>query len=169
MMSDLKSRMKIVIFGNAGSGKSTMARMYSDKYTLSHLDLDLVAWQNTAPPKRKPIADSEVELSQFLTSNTSWVVEGCYDDLLEFVIEQANKIIFLNPGVEKCISNCKKRPWEPHKYKSLDAQNSNLEMLLCWVKEYIIRKEGCSFLRHNEIYQQFSGEKIEYTSNQQSV
>ncbi|VAW82339.1 hypothetical protein MNBD_GAMMA12-948 [hydrothermal vent metagenome] len=165
-MSKQKSSIKIVIFGNAGSGKSTLANMHSDKYALPHLDLDLVAWQNTDPPKRKPIANSKVQMSQFLNENTSWVIEGCYADLLEFVMKQANKIVFLNPGISTCISNCKKRPWEPHKYKSLVEQNKNLEMLLCWVKEYIIRKDECSLQQHQELYQQFSGEKVEYASNQ---
>jgi len=156
---------KIVIFGNSGSGKSTLAKMYSNKYALHHLDLDTLAWLNTTPPQRKSIEESAVIIKTFLNKNLNWVVEGCYSDLLNIVIKEATKVIFLNPGVEVCINNCKKRPWEPHKYKSLEEQNKNLEMLINWVREYPVRNDEFSLNSHDKLFKEFSGEKEQYTSN----
>ena len=157
---------RIVIFGNSGSGKTTLAKRYSAKYNLAHLDLDTLAWLNTSPPQRKLIEDSSIEISRFLGKNSSWVVEGCYADLLSLVMKSATKIIFLNPGVDICIENCKNRPWEPHKYASLDEQNININMLLNWVKEYISRTDEFSFESHKALYESFQGEKKEIISNQ---
>jgi len=160
---------KIMIFGNSGSGKSTLAKECAEKYKLSHLDLDILAWENTNPPTRKPLSDSICEIGQFIEKNESWVIEGCYSDLLGVVIEKTNEIIFLNPGIETCISNCRNRPWEPHKYNTKEEQDNNLEMLLSWIKQYPDRNNNeCSLSSHQRLFNEFSGKKTEYPSNQRN-
>lgn len=37
--------MKILIFGNSGSGKSTYAKRLAAAHALSHLDLDSIVWE----------------------------------------------------------------------------------------------------------------------------
>jgi len=157
---------RIVIFGNSGAGKSTLAKKYSAIYDLSHLDLDTLAWKKTVPPERKAIQESTVEINRFLSKNPRWVIEGCYADLLNIVLDSASKIIFLNPGTEACIENSKKRPWEPHKYASIEEQNQNLEMLIEWIKEYPVRNDEFSYKAHSKLYEEFPGEKEQFTSNQ---
>lgn len=167
-MRKRKNMERIVIFGNSGSGKSTLAKEYSAKYDLSHLDLDSLAWIIATPPERKPIEESTLIIKNFLNNHSKWVIEGCYSDLLSIVTKEASNIIFLNPGIETCINNCKKRPWEPHKYASIEEQNKNLEMLINWVREYSTRNDEFSFESHNKLYKEFSGEKEEYNSNQRN-
>ena len=156
---------RIVIFGNSGSGKSTLAKKYSVRYNLSHLDLDAVAWKKTVPPERRAIEESTIDIKKFLNTNPKWVIEGCYSDLLSIVIKQASKIIFLNPGTETCINNCRKRPWEPHKYTSIEEQNKNLEMLLSWVTDYTNRNDEFSFQSHDKLFNEFPGHKEQFTTN----
>ncbi|WP_227819924.1 AAA family ATPase [Marinobacterium aestuarii] len=91
---------RIIIFGNSGSGKSTLAKALCKGEHLSHLDLDLIAWQPTSPPQRKPIAESKQEIDAFISANAAWVIEGCYSDLLELALPAASEIIFLNLPVE---------------------------------------------------------------------
>ncbi len=155
---------KIVIFGNSGSGKTTLAKMLSVKYSFSHLDLDTLAWLDTTPPERTPAKESCIMINKFLNNNEKWVIEGCYSDLLGIVIKQADKIIFLNPGIEVCIDNCKKRQWEPHKYASMKEQNENLEMLISWVKNYSVRHDEFSYESHYKLFKTFSGDKEERVS-----
>ena len=156
---------RIIIFGNSGSGKSTLAKEYSLKYDIPLLDLDIFAWESTNPPTRKPLNISKNEILQFTDENKNWVIEGCYSDLIRLVISSTSELIFLNPGVEVCIENCKTRPWEPHKYESEQKQNNNLKMLLNWVKEYPTRKDDFSLISHQNLFKSFSGNKIEYNSN----
>jgi len=159
---------KTLIFGNSGSGKSTLAKIYSEKFGISHLDLDSLAWSDTSPPVRKPINESAEQINTFTDKNKSWVIEGGYSDLLEILSTSATEIIFLNPGVETCIENCKNRPWEPHKYETAEAQNNNLEMLLNWVKEYYIRDDAFSFITHQMFFEHFKGKKTQYQSNKRN-
>lgn len=160
---------KVLIFGNSGSGKSTLAMDYTAKYGLSHLDLDILAWQDTNPPTRILLKNSVAKINQFLEENQNWVIEGCYSDLLSLVIKKANKVIFLNPGVETCITNCRNRPWEPHKYKSKGEQNRNLNTLLSWIKQYPIRNDEFSLAAHQKLFHEFVGKKVEYKSNERNA
>jgi len=161
----MTQRQRIVIFGNSGSGKSTLAKEYVSKYRLIHLDLDTLAWQDTSPPTRRPLTDSANPIEKFIAENTEWVIEGCYADLLSFAIEKASEIIFLNPGIETCIKNCRDRPWEPHKYKTVEEQNQNLDMLRNWVKQYPLRNDEFSLKSHQRLFDEFAGKKKEYSSN----
>ena len=79
---------RVVVFGNSGSGKSTLAKNYSVKYGIAHLDLDILAWQDTNPPTRIPLNDSVTKIEKFLEENQNWVIEGCYSDLLSFIRQQ---------------------------------------------------------------------------------
>ena len=160
---------KILIFGNSGSGKSTLAKRLCEMEGLKHLDLDVLAWQQTIPPKRKPLEESSREINTFIDSCDGWVIEGCYTDLLEVAVPHSNEMIFLNLPISVCISNAKNRPWEPHKYDSKEAQDANLEMLVDWISEYETRVDTFSRKSHLALYQAFGGVKTMYTDNNRSV
>ena len=160
---------KVLIFGNSGSGKSTLAGHFATRFELPRLDLDILAWQDTDPPTRKPLEDSASKINQFLVENRKWVIEGCYSDLLALVLMSTNEVIFLNPGIETCINNCRKRPWEPQKYKSIEEQNSNLDMLVDWVERYPTRNDEFSLASHQKLFNEFAGKKIEYNSNDRNT
>lgn len=150
---------KIIIFGNSGSGKSTMAKKLCSEFTLAHLDLDTLAWLPTTPPQRKLLVDSQKDILNFIKDNDGWVIEGCYCDLIQMAIEGSNELIFMNLPVELCISNAKNRPWEPHKYVSKEAQDKNLEMLIQWISQYNERDDTFSQAAHEKLYEQYRGRK----------
>lgn len=157
--------MKIVIFGNSGSGKSTLASSLAKENELEHMELDTIAWLPTSPPTRMPLEQSKEQISHFTSRNKKWVIEGCYADLLQLVINEATEVIFLNLPVETCVENAKTRPWEPHKYESKKAQDANLAMLIDWIKQYEVRSDTFSKNAHVKLYSEYTGLKKEYTSN----
>lgn len=157
---------KILIFGNSGSGKSTLAKQLCEEYNLSHLDLDGLAWKPTMPPERAPLEESGTAIQAFAATNTGWVIEGCYIDLMEIVAPLSEEIIYLNLPVELCLENAKQRPWEPHKYESKEAQDTNLSMLLEWIKNYEQREDTFSKAAHMDFYTNYSGKKTMHHSNE---
>lgn len=154
-----------MIFGNSGSGKSSLARKLSASGGLSHLELDSIAWQPLTPPERKPLNVSRREIELFTRENNCWVIEGCYSDLLEMVIPDASEIIFLDLPVEACIANAKNRPWEAHKYESKQAQDANLDMLVDWIAQYPQRCDTFSRSSHEALFANYHGKKTRYISN----
>lgn len=156
---------KVLIFGNSGSGKSTLAKAICKADSLTHLDLDTLAWQPTAPLERRPLEESLATIKTFIQTHRGWVIEGCYADLLEQVLHKANEIIYLNLPVADCIANAKSRPWEAHKYPDKESQDANLIMLIEWISQYPQREDTFSQLAHQRLYDQFIGTKTQYTKN----
>ena len=156
---------KIVIFGNSGSGKTTLAKRLVAQYQLAHFDLDLVAWQPGNPPKRASVSDSFASIDSFCAAQNSWVIEGCYADLIEYVCDRANHMIFINLPIAQCISNAEQRPWEPHKYSSKHAQDQNLAMLIEWITDYDNRQDSFSKQAHLSLFENFKATKTMRVSN----
>ena len=152
-------RMRIAILGNSGSGKSTLARWLGDRSGAPLLDLDTVAWE----PNKVAVATAEdasvSSVSAFCTSNTSWVLEGCYANLIRAALPFMPILVFLDPGEERCIANCRSRPWEPHKYASKAAQDERLPFLLTWVRQYYARGGEMSHSSHAATYAAYIGPK----------
>ena len=131
--------------------------------------LDSLAWLPTQPPRRRPLEETTIAINEFVQANESWVVEGCYTDLLEVLEDRASELLFLNPPIEQCLQNAKNRLWEPHKCESKEAQDSNLAMLLEWIAAYENRDDVFSLAAHRAFYERFSGKKICILSNEHSL
>lgn len=126
----------------------------------------MVAWQPDAEePTRRAFEASQRDILAFVETSQEWVVEGCYADLLSVALPHATEIVFLNPGTATCIANARKRPWEPHKYASPEAQNANLVMLVDWIKAYDQRRDEFSYAAHRRLFDGFAGKKTELRCN----
>lgn len=157
--------MRLILLGNAGAGKSTMARRLMGSANIPRLSLDEIAWDEGFPsPRRKLLEQSLTLLHQFILSNDQWIIEGCYSDLVEAALPHCTELRFLNPGVETCVAHCNRRPWEPSKFSSAEEQNAMLTRLIPWVKEYETRDDEYGLKQHRRIFDGFSGPKREYTS-----
>src|SRR5688572_4063194 len=155
--------------GNSGSGKSTLASRLARESGAAHLDLDTLAWLPTNPPQRAPLGEAVAKIEAFIASHAAWVIEGCYADLLSVATAHAERLVFLNPGVDVCIANAKARPWEPHKYESKAAQDANLAMLIDWIRAYETRADEFSLAAHRRLFDEFSGDKLEVTEQSRSA
>ncbi len=155
---------KIIIYGNSGSGKSTLAGQLKVKYNIPVLDMDTITWVTDQPGVRLALDVSVHQIMEFINEHPEWIMEGCYGDLIERALPYSTELIFLNPGIEQCLLNNLKRPFESHKYASLEEQNKHFEFLQKWVQEYDQRDYEFSYLRHRKIYDLFQGSKREITS-----
>ncbi len=154
--------MKIVLLGNAGAGKSTMAKALIGDSAVRRLSLDEIAWEQGAT--RKPLSESVKYLEDFIRTNQNWIMEGCYGDLVEVALPHCDELRFLNPGVEICVAHCHARPWEPEKFDSPEHQEQILKALIAWVKNYESRDDEYGLRRHRQIFDNFKGKKREYKS-----
>lgn len=153
-------KLKVIILGNAGAGKSTLARQLLEKESASCLSLDAIAFKDGS--NRRPIAESISKAESFIASNESWIIEGCYADIIKPILKYCEILIFLNPGIETCVSHCHARSWEPEKFTSQKKQDENLNNLIAWVRKYETRDDEYGLRRHREIYEAFRGEKYEF-------
>lgn len=155
--------MRLLIFGNSGSGKSHYAHHLSEAHGLPHLDLDSLVWE----PGQIAVLRSEValvaDLEAFTNQYAAWVIEGCYGDLIQRLLSSCSELIFMNPGLDACLANNRRRPWEPHKYGTHEAQEAMLPALLDWVADYYVREDTWSYRHHRQLFDGHGGAKREVT------
>lgn len=156
--------MRILVFGNSGSGKSHHARAIATRHGLAHLDLDTIVWEPGRIAVPRAPQDVQSDLLQWFADHPAWIAEGAYGDLIETALPHCSELVFMNPGKEACLLNNACRPWEPHKYASPEAQRSMLPMLTGWVAEYYQRDGPCSYAWHRRVFDAYQGNKREVLS-----
>ncbi len=157
--------MKVIILGNAGSGKTTLAKKLQTKQPVAILPLDNVAFHGGV--ERRPLADSIADVTRFIEDNESWIIEGCYADIVEPILPRCETLIFLNPGVDACVAHCRGRQWEPDKFASRSKQDEHLENLIEWVRSYETRQDEYGLRSHRALFDAFPGDKREMNHPEQ--
>jgi adenylate kinase family enzyme len=156
--------MRVLIVGNAGSGKTTMARaLVAGAHVVPapcHLSLDDITW--AAVGERLPRAESLARLHGFIDTHLHCVIEGTYGDLIEAALPACNELRFLNPGVAVCLARVAARAWEPDKWSSARAQQAFQPVLLDWIRQYETRLDEFGQARHRALFDTFAGPKREY-------
>lgn len=155
--------MRVAVIGNSGSGKSTLASWISSRFEVPSFDLDTAAWVPGQVAVARPASEAAADVRSFCSSHDAWVVEGCYTGLINVALEFSPLLLFMNPGAERCLENCLLRPWEPHKYRSKQEQDTHLEFLLAWVREYYSRNDDMSLAAHRECFEKYAWKKRELT------
>ena len=90
--------------------------------------------------------------------------KGCYAELARAALAYSPLLLFLDPGVEACLENCRSRPWEPHKYASKREQDERLAFLLDWVRDYDARDGDLSRAAHERLFGAYDGPKQRVTT-----
>jgi len=152
---------RLLVIGNSGSGKSTLARRVADVERLPLLDLDAIVWEPGKIAVQRPMAAVLADLERFLDTHDHWVVEGCYGDLAARAAPRCTLLLFLNPGIDACVDNNTRRPWEPHKYASPAEQDAMLDTLQQWVRSYGERDDAWSLRAHRALFDAHRGAKRE--------
>jgi adenylate kinase family enzyme len=94
------SHKRIHIIGGPGSGKSQIAGIVSEKYSIPVLDLDTIFWDNRSSHygiKADPLERDKV-LNSFVDQN-SWIVEGVYYAWVGPSFQKTNLIVALTTSV----------------------------------------------------------------------
>ena len=86
---------RIVVVGNSGSGKSTMARRLSAGLECPRLELDSVMHQ----ANWTPIADDDFrgQVATFMAATPVWVIDGNYLQVRDAVWSAADTVVWLDP------------------------------------------------------------------------
>jgi len=152
--------MRVAIIGNTGSGKSTLARQIAAAFSAVPLDLDTVVREpgEAGVPRAAEAAAADVKV--FCTDHDRWIVEGCCTGLAAETLAYSPILLFVDPGVDACVSNCRRRPWAPHEHASKAEQDEKLEYLLSWVRGYYARDGDLSWAAHRKLFAEYRGLKL---------
>lgn len=97
---------KIVVYGNAGSGKTTLAMALHKKLNLPLYHLDQYHWK----PNWERVSDEEFFAKhKQLCNEPAWIMEGIYTRILPERIAHADVVIFLDMPRYLCMWRVLKR------------------------------------------------------------
>ena len=89
-------RVRRLIVGNSGSGKSTYAAESAVAHGLARLELDSIVWEPRKVAVERPAAEARADLDSFLRTHDRWVIEGCDGDLVAAALHACTELVFLS-------------------------------------------------------------------------
>ncbi len=86
----------LFLIGGAGSGKTTLAKRYSDAFEIPHIELDDLYWLEPSTRKKR-VDEKRDRLLSDVINQPSWVLEGIFwQPWIEPVLDSADKIVLLD-------------------------------------------------------------------------
>lgn len=94
---------KILIFGAAGSGTTTLANKVSQILKIEHFDSDYYYWEKTDPPftTKIPLIERQSNLKNDLLKTQNWIVSGSVHSWGSFIADMLTHAIFLYVSKEE--------------------------------------------------------------------
>ncbi|WP_314728295.1 shikimate kinase [Bacillus sp. Marseille-Q3570] len=100
---------RIHIIGSVGSGKTTLAKILSNRLRIPHYELDNVVWRRTASGDvRRTVQERDERLGKII-STEQWILEGAHHTWIESSLKNADLIILLDIPYSKRVYRIIKR------------------------------------------------------------
>jgi adenylate kinase family enzyme len=102
---------KIIVIGCPGSGKSYFSKKLSEITNIPKFHLDVLFWQeNWVKTPRDEFLNKILDV---INNNSSWIIDGNYQSTLEFRIQYADTIFFLDMPTKLCLESERLRRGKP--------------------------------------------------------
>jgi len=144
---------RLLIIGNSGSGKTTVARAISNRHHHPFIGLDQIHWEEGGFARKRD-EQAARRLTREAATADRWVMEGVYGWLAEEAMRRAQALLWLD------------LPWAECRAGLLDRkadQPFDTDMML-WAEQYWTRDTSSSWAGHRRIYDGFTGEKLRFRS-----
>lgn len=157
---------RVVILGNAGSGKSYVARKLGAVWLLPIIDLDMIFWMPGSYSEKRPddLVRRDVERKK---NEGGWVIEGVYGELISLVVDRADFLVWMDIDWATCRASLEARRLEMAEDEQLRTVES-FKILLSYAEAYWIRNGPRSQSGHAAIFEAFSGQKLRLRSREEA-
>lgn len=142
----MKSIKRITIIGNAGSGKSTLSQRLHNITKLPVYHLDQYFWK---PGWQHPDPDEYKKVHDEICDKEEWIIDGMNLRVLDYRIQYADMVIFLDIPRYQCFINIFKRTWRYYGKQTPSSANGCPERFnwafikfLKWVWDFKKRYPG---------------------------
>lgn len=86
--------MKILIIGIVASGKTVLAQKLEQRLNIKHYEIDSIVHDDRNKTKRTP--EEQKVIIEEIDKHTDWIIEGTLRKNLEYLLDLAEQIIYLD-------------------------------------------------------------------------
>jgi adenylate kinase family enzyme len=97
---------RVVVIGNSGSGKSTVAARIGSALKLPAHDLDALYW--LSPGEARPNGEARALVAE-VAAGSGWIIEGVWAELLEVALVRATVLVWLDLSWDECLQGLLQR------------------------------------------------------------
>lgn len=87
--------MKILIVGTVGTWKTTLAKKLSKDYNIKYYEIDSIVHDDRQNGRKREEEEQNVIVKN-INKNENWIIEGVLRKNLQYLLELADKIIYLD-------------------------------------------------------------------------
>ena len=92
--------MKILIVGTVGAGKTTLAKKLSKEYKIKYWEIDSIVHNDANNGIKRSFSEQD-KLIEEIDKNQNWILEGVLRKNLYYLLEKADRIIYLDVNKNK--------------------------------------------------------------------
>jgi adenylate kinase family enzyme len=140
---------RLLIIGNSGSGKTTVARAISEHRQHPLVSLDRIHWEEGGFARKRD-EQAARRMTREAATAVRWVMEGVYGWLAEEAMPRVQALLWLDLPWPDCRTGLLERKAD---------QPFDAEMML-WAEQYWTRDTSSSYAGHRRLYDDFAGEKL---------
>lgn len=147
-MTDLK---RILIIGNAGSGKTWLGKALSQKMNIPLFQMDAIRWDQSGYEIRREASDINKDLED-IKNQDQWILEGVFGKMAEVCLPFSTLMIWLDLPWEECKQNLHSRGPQFDEHLNPVEKEEALTKLLEWASEHELRTDANSWGFFNDLY-----------------
>lgn len=151
---------RVVIIGNAGSGKTHLAQRLAARKGLPVLSLDALFWADNHYQIKRPEPEVLAAIEKHKQTD-AWIVEGVFGEWADRFLDRAELLLWLDLDWVVCRRSMEAR-WQATPQHSLALEES-FKRLIEYAGDYWRRTDGRSQAGHRRLFEAFAGVKRKFT------
>lgn len=160
------NNMRTVIIGNAGSGKTWLAKQLATSI-VNVVHLDDLFWMPGGFDEKRPKEEINGLIARSKESS-KWIAEGVFGKLAEQYFDAATALIWLDIPWELCRLRLEHRGSESKIKHSREQSEKGLKKLMEWASHYHDRTDLRSHAGHQSLFNLYQGVKVQLKSEHET-
>lgn len=154
--------MKVLITGNVGSGKTTLAKELSKTYNVPYFEIDSIVHSDKDNRKREEFEQASI-VNKINRENKNYIIEGVLRKKLEFICNLVDYIIIFDIDKEVLRKRIKKR----YIKQKLGLEKANYKPTKEFLNQMYIWLETYNYDKDKNIIKKYSNKVIILRNNKE--